>query len=150
VNFALALTVFVLYQASGFRANGIGYTKRWLNFGGFKEGAFVGVISIFVGFIEFFSEIFRLLTLTLRLWGNMLGGEITLGVMSALLLVPGVALPFVGLEIFVGLVQALVFMLLTIMYFVFALESHDESHEEGSHAETKSEVHAAPAHAQAA
>ncbi|MBI3521625.1 MAG: F0F1 ATP synthase subunit A [Chloroflexi bacterium] len=137
INFALALTVFVLYQLSGFRAHGLGYTKRWFNFGGFKEGPMVGVIMVFVGFIELFSELFRLLTLTLRLWGNMFGGEITLGVMAALLIVPGFAMPFVGLELFVGLVQALVFMLLTIMYFLFALESHDEAHEEhkeGSHA----------------
>ena len=75
---------------------------------------------------------FRVLTLTLRLWGNVLGGEIMLVVMSGLLLVPGLALPFVGLEVFIGLVQGLVFALLVLMYFVLAIESHDEEHEEGS------------------
>lgn len=137
VNIALAIGVFGLYQFSGFRVNGLGYMKRWFNLSGFKEGILVGVILFFVGLIEFFSELFRLLTLTLRLWGNMVGGEIALGVMSALLLVPGFALPFLGLEILVGLVQALVFMLLAIMYLVFAIESHEESHdekhEEGQH-----------------
>lgn len=137
INFGLALTVFVAYQVAGFRANGLGYTKRWLNLSGFKEGPFLGAIFILVGFIEFFSEIFRLLTLTLRLWGNMLGGEITLGVMSALLVLPGLALPFLGLEVFVGLVQALVFTLLVLMYFVSAQESHDD------HAEKHEEAHPA-------
>ncbi|MBM4420405.1 MAG: F0F1 ATP synthase subunit A [Chloroflexi bacterium] len=149
VNFALALTVFVLYQFTGFRANGFGYVSRWINFSGFKEGVLVGVIMVIVGLIEFFSEVFRLLTLTLRLWGNMFGGEITLGVMAALLIVPGFALPFVGLELFVGLVQSLVFMLLTIMYFLFALESHDshdeshgEGHAQGSHGHAPAHGHA--------
>ena len=134
VNFGIALSVFVLYQIAGFRANGIGYVKRWFNLSGFKDGPFLGAIFVLVGFIEFFSEIFRVVTLTLRLWGNMLGGEITLGVMSALLIIPGLAFPFYGLEVFVGLVQALVFMLLVLMYFVSALESHDDhdKHEDAS------------------
>ncbi len=126
VNFGIALSVFVLYQISGFRANGLGYMKRWFNLSGFKDGPFLGAIFILVGFIEFFSEFFRVVTLTLRLWGNMLGGEITLGVMSALLIIPGLAFPFYGLEVFVGLVQALVFMLLVLMYFVSAVESHGD------------------------
>ena len=126
VNFAMAVTCFAAYQVAGFRANGPGYLKRWINFSGFKDGVFIGVIMVMVGFIEFFSEIFRMLTLTLRLWGNILGGEITLGVMAALLVIPGLALPFAGLEVFVGLVQGLVFALLVLMYFVFALESHDD------------------------
>src|SRR6266542_6572711 len=105
-------------------------------------------IFILVGIIELFSELFRMLTLTLRLWGNVLGGEIMLVVMSGLLLIPGVALPFVGLEVFIGLVQALVFSLLVLMYFVLAIESHDEEHEEGSHSDTDkvalTEQHPAP------
>lgn len=139
VNFALAVTCFVAYQVAGFRANGIGYVKRWFNFSGFKDGAFIGAIMVLVGFIELFSELFRMLTLTLRLWGNILGGEITLGVMMALLVIPGFAIPFAGLEVFVGLVQGLVFALLVLMYFVFALESHDDH----GHSETE------PAHADA-
>ena len=96
------------------------------------DGPVIGAIFILVGFIELFSELFRVLTLTLRLWGNVLGGEIMLIVMSGLFLVPGLALPFVGLEVFIGLVQGLVFALLVLMYFVLAIESHDEEHEEGS------------------
>ena len=85
-----------------------------------------------VGVIELFSELFRMITLTLRLWGNVLGGEIMLVVMSALLFVPGLALPFVGLEVFIGLVQGLIFSLLVLIYFVLATESHEE-HGETEH-----------------
>ena len=135
-NFAMAALAFFAYQTEGFRHLGLGYVKRWFNFSGFKDGPFIGAIFVLVGLIELFSEIFRMLTLTLRLWGNVFGGEIMLTVMSALLFVPGLALPFVGLEVFIGLVQGLVFALLVLMYFVLAIESHDESHEEGSHSDT--------------
>jgi F-type H+-transporting ATPase subunit a len=136
ITFAMAFTSWIAYQTEGFRHLGFAYVKRWFNFSGFKDGPFIGAIFILVGLIEFFSEIFRMLTLTLRLWGNVFGGEIMLTVMSALLLVPGLAIPFVGLEVFIGLVQGLVFALLVLMYFVLAIESHDESHEEGSHSDT--------------
>jgi UPF0716 family protein affecting phage T7 exclusion len=72
-------------------------------------------------------------------------------VMSGLLLLPGLALPFVGLEVFIGLVQGLVFALLVLMYFILAIESHDEEHEEGSQVDTdrvpSPEIHARPANA---
>jgi len=136
ITFAMAFVSWLAYQTEGFRHLGFSYVKRWFNFSGFKDGPFIGAIFVMVGLIELFSELFRMLTLTLRLWGNVFGGEIMLLVMSALLLVPGLALPFVGLEVFIGLVQGLVFALLVLMYFVLAIESHDESHEEGSHSDT--------------
>ncbi len=136
ITFAMALVSWVAYQTEGFRHLKLSYVKRWFNLSGFKDGPLFGGIFIAVGLIELFSEFVRMLTLTLRLWGNVFGGEIMLLVMSALLLVPGFALPFVGLEMFIGLVQGLVFSLLVLMYFVLAIESHDETHEEGSHSDT--------------
>ena len=151
-NFAMAVLAFVAYQTEGFRHLKLGYVKRWFNFSGFKDGPFIGVIFVLVGFIELFSEIFRMLTLTLRLWGNVFGGEIMLVVMSGLLFLPGLALPFVGLEVFIGLVQGLVFALLVLMYFILAIESHDEEHEQGSHSDTDRvpslEMHPRPVSAQ--
>ena len=137
-NLGLAIVAFVLYQTEGFRTHRIAYAKRWVNLSGFQEpGGIVtkvgmGVIFVLVGLIELFSELFRMLTLTLRLWGNVLGGEIMLVVMSALLFVPGLALPFVGLEVFIGLVQGLIFSLLVLIYFILATESHEE-HGETEH-----------------
>ena len=129
-NLGLALTGFVWYQAAGIRKNGIGYFTRWINFTGFKEGVLVGFVMILVGIIELFSEIFRILTLTLRLWGNIWGGEIVLSVVAALLVIPSLALPFIGLELFIGFIQAFVFAFLVLLYIILALESHGEEHAE--------------------
>ena len=129
-NLGMALTGFVWYQAAGIRQNGLAYFTRWLNFTGFREGPLVGfVMLIFVGPIEFASELFRILTLTLRLWGNIWGGEIVLAVLSALLFVPSLVLPFIGLELFIGFIQAFVFAFLVLLYIILALESHGEEHE---------------------
>lgn len=148
INFGMALVAFVAYQTEGFRAVGGSYVKRWFNFSGFKDGPFIGGIFVLVGLIELFSELFRMLTLTLRLWGNVLGGEIMLVVMSGLLFLPGLGLPFVGLEVFIGLVQGLVFALLVLMYFVLAVESHDQEGHAAAGGDSdrapSSEPHASP------
>ncbi len=148
-NLALALTGFVWYQFAGIRQNGLGYFTRWVNIPAFKEGPLVGVVMlVFVGPIEFFSELFRILTLTLRLWGNIWGGEIVLSVLSALLFVPSFVLPFIGLELFIGFIQAFVFAFLVLLYIILALESHGgeehEAHPEALHAVAQLEAaHAA-------
>jgi len=130
-NLGLALTGFVWYQAAGIRQNGLGYFTRWINFTGFRDGPLVGVVMILVGFIELFSELFRILTLTLRLWGNVWGGEIVLSVLAALVWVaPGLILLPLGLELFIGFIQAFVFAFLVLLYIILALESHGEGHEE--------------------
>ena len=130
-NLGMALTGFVWYQAAGIRKNGLGYFTRWVNIPAFKEGPLVGfVMLIFVGPIEFASELFRILTLTLRLWGNIWGGEIVLSVLAALLFVPSFSLIPIGLELFIGFIQAFVFAFLVLLYIILALESHGgEEHE---------------------
>ncbi|MGH2451228.1 MAG: F0F1 ATP synthase subunit A [Candidatus Limnocylindria bacterium] len=152
VNFGIALVAWFAYQTEGFRNIGFGYVKRWFNVSGFKDGVFVGVIFLFVGFIELLSELFRMLTLTLRLWGNVLGGEIMLAVMAGLLFVPGLAVPFAGFEVFIGLIQGLVFALLVLMYFVLAIEKHEEEHaeEHAAGSETGGEARYGPAGAEVA
>jgi F-type H+-transporting ATPase subunit a len=131
-NLGLALTGFVWYQAAGIRQNGLGYFTRWINFPAFKEGPLVGIVMfLFVGPIELFSELFRILTLTLRLWGNIWGGEIVLSVLAALLFVPSFVLPFIGLELFIGFIQAFVFAFLVLLYIILALESHGGEEHEG-------------------
>ena len=143
VNFGLAIIGWVAYQSEGIGKLGGSYFKKFFNVSGFKEGAFLGAILFFVGLIELFSELFRMLTLTLRLWGNVLGGEIMLGVMAAVLafVAAPLALPFVGLELFIGLIQALIFSLLVLMYFILAIESHEERVTGETHeGETQKEV----------
>ena len=145
-NLGLALTGFIWYQAAGIRQNGLSYFTRWFNFTAFKEGPLVGFVMIFVGIIELFSELFRVLTLTLRLWGNVWGGEIVLAVLAALLFLPSLVLPFVGLELFIGFIQAFVFAFLVLLYIILALESHGgEEHE--AHPATGDATHTEVAHA---
>jgi F-type H+-transporting ATPase subunit a len=145
-NLGLALTGFIWYQAAGIRENGLSYFTRWFNFTAFNEGVLVGVVMIFVGIIELFSELFRVLTLTLRLWGNVWGGEIVLAVLAALLFLPSLVLPFVGLELFIGFIQAFVFAFLVLLYIILALESHGgEGHE--AHPEASQTTHPEVAHA---
>jgi hypothetical protein len=82
-------------------------------------------INFFVGILEFIAELARLISFTFRLFGNMLAGEILLLVMT--FLVPFVlALPFYGLEVFVGFIQAFVFAMLTLVFGVLAVSTHDD------------------------
>ena len=67
------------------------------------------------------SEIGKIVSFSFRLFGNIFAGEVLLGVMA--FLIPYlISLPFYGLELFVGFVQALVFMMLTVAFFVVATE----------------------------
>ena len=86
-------------------------------------GLFNGAIDIFVGFLELLSEFIRIVSFTFRLFGNMTAGEILLLIVA--FLVPWVlALPFYGLEILVGLVQALIFGGLTLVFVTLAVTPH--------------------------
>jgi F-type H+-transporting ATPase subunit a len=143
INLGLAVTAFAMYQYAGVRQNRLGYFTRWINFTGFKEGWLVGPVMVLVGLIELFSELFRILTLTLRLWGNIWGGEIVLAVLTALLFIPSLPLPFIGLELFIGFIQAFVFAFLVLLYIILALESHGEEHAAEEHEGAVEAAHAA-------
>ena len=90
---------------------------------------FTALIELMVGVIEIVSEIAKVLSLSLRLFGNIFAGEVLISVISALvsLIVPT---PFMLLELLVGLIQAGVFTMLTIVYLTIATsEPHGaESH----------------------
>jgi len=92
----------------------------------------MGVIDIFVGFLELIAEFARIISFTFRLFGNMLAGEILLLVMTFLIPLL-LALPFYGLELFVGAIQAFVFAMLTLVFGALAVTSHDEHDEEETH-----------------
>ena len=99
-------------------------------------------IGTVVGLLEFVAEIARLISFTFRLFGNMLAGEILLLVMT--FLVPFVvALPFYALETFVGIIQAFVFAMLTLVFGTLAVASHDDHGDE--HEEHDDAPHGAPA-----
>ncbi len=86
------------------------------------------VIEFFVGLIEIFSEIAKMTSLSLRLYGNIFAGEVLLTVLASLIAF-GIPLPFIALEIIVGLVQATVFAMLTLVYLnIAASEPHGAEH----------------------
>jgi F-type H+-transporting ATPase subunit a len=73
--------------------------------------------------LELISEIAKVISFSFRLFGNVFAGEVLLLVMA--FLIPYIiSIPFYGLELFVGFIQALVFMLLTLVFFTLAASSH--------------------------
>ena len=122
---ALALVTVVLSQYFGFRASKLGYLKKFFNLSGFKSGFLVGAAMFFAGLLEIISEFAKIISLTFRLFGNIFAGEVLLAVVA--FLVPYfVSLPFYGLEVFVGFVQALVFLMLPVVFFTLATAGHGE------------------------
>ena len=122
---AIAIVAMIAVQIWGIRALGLRH----------YSGKFIilnkGPIQAFVGFLEAFGEIARTISFTFRLFGNMFAGEILLIVMAFLLPLIGI-IPFLGLELFVGLIQAFIFAMLTLVFGVMASISHDdEEHAEG-------------------
>lgn len=119
-TFALALISMFMVQFYGVQALGAGYFSKFFNF---KEGA----MGFFVGIIELISEFAKILSFAFRLFGNIFGGQVLLFVMAFLVpwLLP---VPFYGLEIFVGLIQAFVFAMLTLVFFSVGVISHDDHH----------------------
>ncbi len=101
---------------------------------------FLGLLFLAVGVIELISYVFRPVSLTFRLYGNVFGGETLLSNMFGLSSVLGLplegffrcalALPFYFLELLIGFVQALVFMLLTSVYIGINVNHSEDSHVE--------------------
>jgi len=130
ITIGLALTSFVFFEYQGFRRLGVrGYLGKFFPLGAFRDGFGAGLLAMFVGFIEFFLEFIKPVTLSMRLFGNIFGGEIALGVLTALTIAI-IPVGMLGLELLLNFVQALIFSTLTLMFTLIAIESHDE----GEHA----------------
>ena len=131
VTIGLALVAFFYFHYQGFRRLGVrGYLGKFFVFSGFKHGIASGIIDLFVGLIEFLLEFIKPITLAMRLFGNIFGGEVALGVITALTiaLIPAAMLLLEGL---LNFVQALIFSTLMLMYTIIAVESHHtEEHPE--------------------
>jgi F-type H+-transporting ATPase subunit a len=123
---ALALVSFVFVEFWGFRLLKLSYASKFIRLENLRKGNFAQVpIDLFVGALELLSEFVRIISFTFRLFGNMTAGEILLLVITYL--VPFVlVLPFYGLELLVGLVQALIFAGLTLVFVVVAVTPHSE------------------------
>lgn len=106
------LTVFYI-QIAGFQTLGNHYLKKFINFS--------NPINFFVGLLEIVSEVSRIISFAFRLFGNIFAGEVLLTVISFIM--PVIApIPFLGLELFVGFIQALVFPMLSAVFLAAAIE----------------------------
>jgi F-type H+-transporting ATPase subunit a len=142
---AMALTFFACWLMWSVQANGVGgFFKHIFGYSGDATGgmkAFLILVFMAVGLLEVISIAFRPVSLSFRLFGNIFAGENLLEAMAVMggkwfgWLVP---LPFYFMELIVGLVQALVFMLLTAI-FTSLMCQHGDGHE--GHAEHGEKAH---------
>lgn len=123
MTFALAILTMVMVQYFGFKDLGVRYLRKFF---AFKKGGLGAVMGV-VGLLELLSEFAKIVSFAFRLFGNIFAGEVLLAVMAFLIpfMVPSV---FYGFEIFVGFIQAAVFMMLALIFFQSATVSHDDHH----------------------
>ena len=142
---AMAMIFMLLWLVWSLQSNGIvGFVKHIFGPKGDMTGLmkyFMIVVFFAVGFIEMLSIMFRPISLSFRLFGNIFAGENLLDAMSHVVSHPAWAkalfsvvlpIPFYFMELLVGLVQALVFMLLTAV-FTGVICMHDESDKQPHH-----------------
>ena len=141
INTTLALAIMAVLVANVFGIFSIGLWKTFNKYVNLKVlgGIFtkirheptviiVAPITFFVGLIEIVGEFAKVASLSFRLFGNVFAGEVLLASMAALVayIVP---IPFLFLEILVGVIQALIFSILLVVYFTIGASDHDEEHE---------------------
>ena len=146
LNFTVSLAVIsvVMIQVVGFRAQGFAYFSKFFNVRNLFKVPFLGAMDFIVGLLETISEFVKIVSFALRLFFNMCAGLVLVAVVSSLLgfftLAPAMLFLF---ELFVGVIQAFVFGMLTMVFMAMATAGHaheDEHHEEAS-AQTAAEAH---------
>ena len=152
INTTLALAVMAVIGANLFGVFSIGLWKTFNKYVNLKALGqivtkirkeptiiIVAPITFFVGIIEIIGEFAKVASLSFRLFGNVFAGEVLLASMAALVAYV-VPIPFLFLEILVGVIQALIFSMLLVVYFTISATDHDQHHED-------EEMHGKVAHA---
>ena len=121
LNVTLSLAVVSVFATHilAIRTTGLGsYLKRFFA---------LNPLLLFVGLMEIVSELTKFLSFSFRLYGNISAGEMVLGTMASLaaFVVP---IPFLALEVLVGVIQAMIFSLLTLAFMSILTETHAEAH----------------------
>ena len=126
---ALAIWSAIFVEFWGISTHGFfRYGSKFFNVSRLLRGKIVdGLIDVFVGLLELIAEVARLISFTFRLFGNIFAGEILF--LVVIFLMPMVALQAVYfLELFVGLIQAFIFAMLTLVFGIIAVAApHGES-----------------------
>ncbi len=142
VPLSIAMMSFIFVETWGMRSVGVvHYLSEFFNVRQFLQGLkelftgkiktgpmniVFGFISLFVGVLEIFSHLTRMLSFTFRLFGNMTAGEIL--ILVSCFLIPLVfTIPFYGLELLIGMIQALIFSGLTLVFGTIASTPHEEA-----------------------
>ncbi len=133
LNFTIALALVSVFmtQVIGVRALGLPYFTKFFNIKAIftVKPWWMGLIDFFVSILEIISETAKIISFSFRLFGNLFAGSVMLfviGYLVPVLLQSAVLL----LEAFVGIVQALVFGMLTLMFMALATHPHGGEHEE--------------------
>ncbi len=143
INTTLALALISMVTAQIFGMKVVGPLKYWTKFFNFSKVGqffvslfkgkpnfgllFYGFIDLFVGILEFVSEIVKVVSFTFRLFGNIFAGEVVLLIMAFLgstFYFFGMPFVFYALELFVGFMQAFVFGILTLVFMTIATTAH--------------------------
>lgn len=129
---SLALIAVVMIQVIGFRAQGIGYLSKFFNTRRMFKVPFFGAMDFLVGLLELISELSKILSFAFRLFGNMFAGIVLVAIVAGLLgkfsILPAMIMMF---ELFVGVIQAFVFGMLTMVFMAQATQGHGgEEHAE--------------------
>lgn len=142
LNMTLSMAVLAVVVSHIFGIAAIGffkYANKFIKFGDIyyavvrknPTAILTAAIEFFVGLLEVVSEVAKMVSLSLRLFGNVFAGEVLLTVMAGLM-AAFVPLPFMALELLVGVVQATVFSMLTLVYLTIAttpVHGHTDSHD---------------------
>jgi F-type H+-transporting ATPase subunit a len=120
LNTTIALAVFAVGSIQVFGAQALGlsaYLSRFLDLKKlFGKGSLIERIAgLFIGLLEVFDQLTKIVSFSFRLFGNIFAGEVLISVIAFLMPVLG-PLPFMALELFVGFIQALIFALLTVAF----------------------------------
>jgi F-type H+-transporting ATPase subunit a len=134
LNFTASLAIIsvVMIQVVGFRAQGPAYLSKFFNTRRMFKVPFFGAMDFLVGLLELISEISKILSFAFRLFGNMFAGIVLVAIVAGLLgrisILPAMIMMF---ELFVGVIQAFVFGMLTMVFMAQATQGHgDEEHAE--------------------
>jgi F-type H+-transporting ATPase subunit a len=128
---ALAIIAVIAIQYIGFRAQGFGYLSKFFSTRRMFKVPFFGAMDFLVGLLELISELSKILSFAFRLFGNMFAGIVLVAIVAGLLgkisILPAMVMMF---ELFVGVIQAFVFGMLTMVFMAQATQGHGEEHAE--------------------
>jgi F-type H+-transporting ATPase subunit a len=128
LNFTLALALIsvIMTQVIGVQAQGFGYFSKFFNVRTLFSRPIFGVMDLFTSLLEAISEFAKIISFTFRLFGNMFAGMVLMAIISVMVPVfaPSAIMLF---ELFIGLIQAFVFGMLTLVFMAMATQGHAEA-----------------------